>query len=197
MTTPHDKALEATNRLLDKIAEHLADSLNDSANWMDYRENAETCLEAIVEFGGIVCAREPVGAWYEDSTGCFHMSLNVQLEEEKAREYGHQIHYFHAPIPEAGNGDGWFPIERADMSVDRIYDLPGMLRPIANSEEYWCRDSDGRVFLATWADDGKRAYWWDLEGEIPVDPVEFMPHPLDPRFRSPPSIRSSETGREG
>jgi len=76
----------------------------------------------------------------------------------------------------------WLPIERADKSVDRIYDLPGMPRPISNSEEYWCRDADGRVFLATWADDGKRAYWWDLDGESPVDPIEFMPHPLDTRF---------------
>lgn len=77
----------------------------------------------------------------------------------------------------------WLPIERADKSTDRIYDYPGMPRPIGNSEEYWCRAADGRVFLATWADDGKRAYWWDLEGESPVDPIEFMPHPLDPRYQ--------------
>lgn len=79
-------------------------------------------------------------------------------------------------------GVQWLPIELADKSADRIYDLPGMPGPIANSEEYWCRDADGRVFQATWADDGKRAYWWDLDGESPVDPVEFMPHPLDHRF---------------
>ena len=78
----------------------------------------------------------------------------------------------------------WLPIERADKSTDRIYDFPGMPRPIGGSEEYWCRDADGRVFLATWADDGKRAYWWGLEGESQVDPVEFMPHPLDPRWQA-------------
>lgn len=76
----------------------------------------------------------------------------------------------------------WLPIEQADKSVDRIYNFPGMPRPIGNSEEYWCRDADGRVYLATWADDGERAYWWDLDGESPVDPVEFMAHPLDPRW---------------
>ncbi|MBB3521104.1 hypothetical protein [Rhizobium sp. BK456] len=76
----------------------------------------------------------------------------------------------------------WRPISEADKSVDRVYEL-GELR-IANSEEYWVRDEDGRIYQATWADDGKRAYWWDLEGESPVDPVEFMPHPLDPSFHS-------------
>ncbi|MBZ5761527.1 hypothetical protein LAV84_18575 [Rhizobium sp. VS19-DR104.2] len=92
------------------------------------------------------------------------------------------------PMPGPGNSPvsnvsgRWLPIECADKSVDRTYNFPGMPRPISNSEEYWCRDADGRVYLATWADDGERAYWWDLEGESPVDPVEFMAHPLDPRF---------------
>lgn len=85
----------------------------------------------------------------------------------------------------------WLPIERADKSTDRIYNFPGMPRPIANSEEYWCRDADGRVFLATWADDGKRAYWWDLEGESPVEPVEFMAHPLDPRWAETTEAQSN------
>ncbi|CUX23649.1 hypothetical protein AGR6A_Cc150138 [Agrobacterium sp. NCPPB 925] len=49
------------------------------------------------------------------------------------------------------------------------------------SERYWVRDEDGRIYEAVWTDD-KNGYWWDLEGESPVDPVEFMPHPQDKRF---------------
>ena len=137
---------------------------------------------------------EPIGWWYQDSTGCIHMSLDMNLGQRHERETGCTLNLMYgkplptepfdpsasAPTPQPHLR--WLPIERADKSVDRIYDLPGMPRPIANSEEYWCRDADGRVFLATWADDGKRAYWWDLDGESPVDPVEFMPHPLDTRF---------------
>lgn len=88
----------------------------------------------------------------------------------------------------------WVPIEQADKSVDRIIRAQDLGIEISNSEEYWCRDADGRVFLATWADDGKRAYWWDFEGQSPVDPVEFMPHPLDPRF--PPRALQQKGGTE-
>jgi hypothetical protein len=70
----------------------------------------------------------------------------------------------------------WHPISKADKDIAYIHDL-GELR-IGNSYPIWARDADGRVFECLWADDGKRAYWWDIEGESPVDPVEFMPHPL-------------------
>ncbi|WP_210213525.1 hypothetical protein [Sinorhizobium meliloti] len=76
----------------------------------------------------------------------------------------------------------WIPVEQADKSVDRVIDLPDLGMRITNSENYWMRDDEGRTFHATWADDGKRAYWWDFDSESPVDPVEFMPHPLDPRW---------------
>lgn len=92
---------------------------------------------------------------------------------------------------------GWLPIEQADKSVERVIDLPKLDMKISNSEDYWVRDAEGRVYRATWADDGKRAYWWDYEGESPVDPVEFMPHPLDPRFadrKASPSLHEGERG---
>lgn len=82
----------------------------------------------------------------------------------------------------------WLPIDQADKSVERVIDLPKLDLKISNSEDYWVRDADGRAYRATWADDGKRAYWWDFEGESPVDPVEFMPHPLDPRWASAPEV---------
>lgn len=78
------------------------------------------------------------------------------------------------------NTNPWRPIDEADKDIAYIHDL-GELR-IGNSYPIWARDEDGRVFEALWSDNGKRSYWWDIEGESPVDPVEFMPHPLDPRF---------------
>lgn len=75
---------------------------------------------------------------------------------------------------------GWLPIEQADKGIAYIHAL-GPIK-VGNSYPIWARDADGRVFECLWADDGKRAYWWDSEAESPVDPVEFMPHPLDPRF---------------
>lgn len=37
----------------------------------------------------------PSAAWFEDPAGQLHMSLNVQLEEERAREMGAEIHYLY------------------------------------------------------------------------------------------------------
>jgi hypothetical protein len=76
----------------------------------------------------------------------------------------------------------WLPIEKADKSIDFIIRIPGRINPINNSTEYWVRDDDGRVYRALWSDNGEWAYWWDIEAESPVDPIEFMPHPLDPSF---------------
>ena len=70
----------------------------------------------------------------------------------------------------------WRPISEADNGIAYINAL-GPMR-IGNSYPIWARDSDGRIFECLWADNGSRSYWWDIEGESPVDPVEFMPHPL-------------------
>ncbi|WP_192798927.1 hypothetical protein [Brucella anthropi] len=93
-------------------------------------------------------------------------------------------------IADAGKllkGDGganleryWRPISEADKSItfEQTYDLGGgKSMTIRNSDHYWVRDANGRVYEATWSDH-KDGYWWDLEGESPVDPVEYMPHPL-------------------
>ena len=74
----------------------------------------------------------------------------------------------------------WRPISEADKSItfEQTCDLgDGKSMTIRNSDYYWVRDADGRVYEATWSDH-KNGYWWDLEGESPVDPVEYMPHPL-------------------
>lgn len=70
----------------------------------------------------------------------------------------------------------WLPISEADKSISHVH-IVGEMR-IGNSYPVWVRDSDGRVYEALWSKNGKKAYWWDIEGESPVDPVEFMPHPL-------------------
>jgi len=83
----------------------------------------------------------------------------------------------------------WRPISEADKSItfEHTFDLgDGEKMTIRNSDHYWVRDADGRVYEATWSDH-KAGYWWDLEGESPVDPVEYMPHPL-----SLPSAPASE-----
>ncbi|MGN6776943.1 hypothetical protein [Rhizobium sp.] len=112
-TTPHDKALEAAEQ-------ELANVMHDQHYALPQDAMHRVISAYLSSIGGVVCLKEPVGAWYEDSTGCFHMSLNVALEEEKAREYGHQIHYFHEPI-EAGDGDGWLPIETAPKGRPEPY----------------------------------------------------------------------------
>lgn len=81
-----------------------------------------------------------------------------------------------SPALEADRQVIWRPISEADSGIAYIVEAAGIR--IGNSYPIWARDSDGRVFECLWADDGKRAYWWDIEGESPVDPVEFMPHPL-------------------
>ncbi|KAA3518857.1 hypothetical protein GOZ96_04935 [Agrobacterium vitis] len=74
------------------------------------------------------------------------------------------------------DGFSWRPIAEADNGIAYIHDLGEM--KIGCSYPIWVRDPDGRVYEALWSDNGKKAYWWDIEGESPVDPVEFMPHPL-------------------
>ena len=88
--------------------------------------------------------------------------------------------YVRTSSPETIVSGAWRPISEADKGIDQVITVGDM--QIGNSLPIWARDSDGRVFECLWADDGKRAYWWDSEAESPVDPVEFMPHPLDPRF---------------
>nr|WP_278437252.1 hypothetical protein [Brucella anthropi] len=90
---------------------------------------------------------------------------------------------------EAGKveGDGradlerfWRPISEADRSItfEKTFEFDdGKSMTIRNSDDYWVRDADGRVYKATWSDQNA-GYWWDIEAESPVDPIEYMPHPL-------------------
>lgn len=77
----------------------------------------------------------------------------------------------------------WLPIALADKTITDVQEFEEVGITIKTSDRYWVRDDDGRVYEAAWSE-GRygRDYWWDFEGESPVDPVEFMPHPLDPRW---------------
>lgn len=77
----------------------------------------------------------------------------------------------------------WLPIAQADKTINHVTEFTEISLTLKNSDTFWVRDEDGRVYQAAWSEGNKgRDYWWDFEGESPVDPVEFMPHPLDPRF---------------
>ena len=74
----------------------------------------------------------------------------------------------------------WRPISEADKSItfEQTFDVgEGEKMTIRNSDQYWVRDDDGRIYEATWSDH-KGGYWWDITAESQVDPIEFMPHPL-------------------
>lgn len=75
----------------------------------------------------------------------------------------------------------WLPIALADKAITNVEDFSEVGITLRTSDRYWVRDDDGRIYEAAWSE-GDRNYWWDFAGESPVDPVEFMPHPLDPRW---------------
>lgn len=73
----------------------------------------------------------------------------------------------------------WRPIAEADKTITHQDHFPSVGITLRNSERYWVRDADGRVYEASWSEGNiGRDYWWDWDGESPVDPVEYMPHPL-------------------
>lgn len=90
----------------------------------------------------------------------------------------------HAPAPAQQVGERWLPIEQADRTITNVEVFSEVGVILRTSDRYWVRDEDGRVYEAAWSEgsNSERDYWWDFEGESPVDPLEFMPHPLDPRF---------------
>ncbi|MEN0115393.1 MAG: hypothetical protein AAGD15_01615 [Agrobacterium cavarae] len=72
----------------------------------------------------------------------------------------------------------WRPISEADKSIAHQEHFPSVKMTLRHSERYWVRDNDGRVYEASWSEGNNgRNFWWDWEGESPVNPVEFMPHP--------------------
>jgi hypothetical protein len=87
-----------------------------------------------------------------------------------------------SPSPQAHLVGRWLPIAEADKTIVHQQHFSSINLTIRNSDRYWVRDADGRTYEASWSEgENGRDYWWDWDNESPVDPVEFMPHPLDPR----------------
>ncbi|NTH50514.1 hypothetical protein G6L09_05935 [Agrobacterium rhizogenes] len=66
---------------------------------------------------------ERQAAWYEDSTGCFHMSLDVALIEKNARDNGHEAHYLYGePVaPKARDSAAPINAERHERALPVAY----------------------------------------------------------------------------
>jgi hypothetical protein len=126
------------------------------------------------------CGQEP---WYVDNDEA-HAYSSVGLAKDgevKAIAVWTGEHDHADEMVAALNAYRWLPIDQADKSITQVQDFSEVGITLRNSDRYWVRDEDGRVYEASWTDD-KVGYWWDWEGESPADPVEFMPHPLDPRW---------------
>lgn len=107
--------------------------------------------------------------------------IEVAIRNPSVAEYMH--HWEGRALKAEAFSVNWLPISEADNGIAYIINAGEM--QIGNSYPVWVRDADGRVYEALWSDNGKKAYWWDIEGESPVDPVEFMPHPLARRVSFP------------
>lgn len=79
----------------------------------------------------------------------------------------------------------WLPIAKADRSITQVQEFPSAGITLRNSDRYWVRDDLGGLpYEASWSEGRNgQSYWWAWEAESPVNPSEFMPHPLDPRYR--------------
>lgn len=89
----------------------------------------------------------------------------------------------------------WLPIAQADKTINHVTEFTRIGLTLKNSDTFWVRDEDGRVYEAAWSEGNNgRDYWWDWDGESPVDPVEFMPHPLDPRWSTLATTEGKDNG---
>ncbi|MDR6900004.1 hypothetical protein [Rhizobium miluonense] len=139
----------------------------------------------LASIGGIVCAREP--AEHQRLVPGFGWQRVNDEDLEHYSAKGMSRRTLHAPIPEAGNGDGW------DHDMDAA--------PKDGTAVLVCLDAKGKdpivceAYFYSFDEDDKG---WFLANQHPKDYTaeQIYPdawRPLPP----PPSIRSSDTGREG
>ncbi len=206
--TPHEKAIEAAAKAVcagsgQAWREPPFNHLHTEALNNHWRHKAEAAISAYLSsIGGANPVIAELAEMYLDHCDEAHRALQfggyVPLEDDFLVEIPLRLlriaSEIHTPI-EAGNGDGWLPINLADRTITDVQDFSEVGITLRMSDRYWVRDDDGRVYEAAWSEDNNgRDFWWDFEGESPVDPVEFMPHPLDKRFSPPPTV-SSRDGR--
>lgn len=68
----------------------------------------------------------------------------------------------------------WRPISEADKTIVNVMEFPAVGMTVRNSAPIMARDEDGRMFECVWTDH-RGGYWWDLDDESPVDPIDFQP----------------------
>lgn len=119
----------------------------------------------------------------EKSTTVFdEVREDVREEMKLSREAVRISRERQTPSPSPKLVGRWLPIAQADKTIVHQQHFSSINLTIRNSDRYWVRDADGRTYEASWSEgQSGRNYWWDWDNESPVDPVEFMPHPLDPR----------------
>lgn len=67
----------------------------------------------------------------------------------------------------------WRPISEADKTIVTEHSFDDVNIVVRNSAHIMARDEDGRMFECCWTDH-RGGYWWDLDEESPVDPVDFQ-----------------------
>ncbi|NTG20041.1 hypothetical protein G6L00_06235 [Agrobacterium rhizogenes] len=121
---------------------------------------------------------DPQAAWYEDSTGCFNLSLDVANIERTALENGHQINYLYATPQPAAVAAPEVAVKALEWSetsygTPEVQTVAGVYRLnragcggwSVNVKSEVLRDSDGRTNFAT-LEKAKAAAQSDYEQRI-------------------------------
>ncbi len=191
MTTPHDKAIQFAARAI--AFEANKDELPEGG-WNEY---CLSCAHAAISaylssIGGVVCAREPAAYLYHHPAYEDRPSKRPLSGKDIAA--GFTASPLHAPIPEAGNGDGW----SHDMDA-----APKDKTPVIIAVPH--KDNDGYIVGEAYFDPehyGDGDWWWagTSHGDYHSGPISEINYHWPSAWRplpSPPTIRSNDTGREG
>ncbi len=185
MTTPHDKALQAT---ANELLAHGEFGTFEEANRRNAVSAAGAAISAYLSsIGGVVCAVKPV-CWICNGEGDGWKETNVitfdqQTAQQRVASSYWSVTPLHIPIEAGNGGDGWLPIETAPKDGIKI-DV-GVLSRWGferHCDIWWSAKRDSWVF---WGDNGFERYG---EVRISFDPTHWRPLP------SPPS--SSNEGKK-
>lgn len=125
-------------------------------------------------FCGRSATIEQIGnSWQSTIYQCDNCGCSLETGEEF--DHG-KLWNTRAPIPEAGNGDGWLPIETAPKDGTQV---------LCAFFSWGEPDKGYSMEVVSWMGD-----CWASEAYPIYPPTHWRPLP------SPPSIRSSDTGRE-
>ncbi|ENN89110.1 hypothetical protein RHSP_01139 [Rhizobium freirei PRF 81] len=186
MTTPHDKALSAFTEYFVRNYPG-PDTVIFDPKWHAPKlfNAAVKAIRDAVEIGS---AADLIADWLNDGTEDLPDDTSVRIEIGKraiiSDELGNLRAALHAPLPEAGNGDGWLPIETAPKDGTKI-DVIEVNRFGAErvTDVWW---SASRQYWAVWGD---RGFGTSGETSVGVIPTHWRHRP------SPPSILKE--GAEG